>query len=72
MNINSKFTGSGGSTHNLIQTLLRSHLKNICQFPNPQSPAFSDMTSIILNKIELLAKPHSLENIMSEVISQLL
>lgn len=41
MNINSKFTGSGGSKLPPMQTLPRSPPRNISPSPSPPSPASS-------------------------------
>ena len=72
MNINSKFTGSGGSIFNSKQIPLRLHPRNHCQCPSHQSQAFSSRTSTQIINLEDLVSPHSLENITSEEISQLL
>lgn len=71
MNINSKFTGSGGSIFNTNQIPLHLHQRNHYQCPNHQSQAFSNRTSTPIINSEHSVKPPSSENITNEEIFQL-
>jgi hypothetical protein len=70
MNINSKFTGSGGSKLSFIKILHRSHPKNPSPSPNPQYQEFSKQTSTFLIYSDVWANLRSSENITREEIFQ--
>ena len=72
VNINSKFTGSGGSIfEKLTQIHHLLHPKNRCQFPNQSSQEFSKPKSIHQSHLEnYSANKHFSESIMTEEISQ--
>lgn len=68
MNINSKFTGIGGSKHDLIQIHLHLPPRNLNQSQNQLFPAYSKLTSKKATYQDLSVKQHYSENTMSEEI----
>jgi hypothetical protein len=58
-NINSKFTGTGGSIFHFIQTHLRLPRENKCQCPNQLSLEFLELRSICFLIQKIAQRGHS-------------
>lgn len=63
-NINSKFTGSGGSTHSLTQTRPPWPPRSRCPSPSQQSPAFSRLKSTIPLSQETTERAHPIPQVL--------